>query len=90
MHNGLGHPRLKPSYIVSNRMVLVAMEVNSYFGMKYKKIKIKYSLVSAGIENCEQPVTPGIGGGGGRVSGERSVGARKTQKYKAQLRPLPN
>ena len=46
-------------------MVLVAMEVNSYFGMKYKKIKIKYSLVSAGIENCEQPVTPGIGGGGG-------------------------
>ena len=37
MHNVLGHPRLKPSYIVSNRMVLVAMEVNSYFGMKYKK-----------------------------------------------------
>ena len=36
MHNGLGHPRLKPSYIVSNRMVLVAMEVNSYFGIKYK------------------------------------------------------
>ena len=23
MHNGLGHPRLKPIYIVSNRMVLV-------------------------------------------------------------------
>ena len=31
----------------------------------------------------------GLGGGGG-VSGDRSVGARKTQKYKAQLRPLPN
>ena len=55
-------------------------------------IKINYSLVSAGIENCEQPVTPGIKGGGGGwgVSGDRSVGARKTQKYKAQLRPLPN
>ena len=51
-------------------MVLVAMEVNSYFGMKYKKIKIKYSLVSAGIENCEQPVTPGIGGGGAYLAKE--------------------
>ena len=64
---------LKPSYLVSNRMVLVAMEVNSYFGMKFKNKQIKinkkinFSFASAGIENCEKPVTPGIRGGGGHI-----------------------